>query len=139
MLTANAGSFSTTGRKMILEDPTTPQSKKTTLDRRHSNAEDGLADTIFVGTNFDDKVRSVGGNNARREWTISDEGGKLECFGKRAYMTIHLLPSFDFAGLTLSATRAASVNASLTPLFRIALHSRYLSAPIFLATSRPSL
>lgn len=39
------------------------------------------------------------------------------------HITIQLLPSFDLAGLTWSATRAASVKASLTPLLRIALHS----------------
>lgn len=39
------------------------------------------------------------------------------------HITTHLLLSFTFAGLTVSATRAASVNASLTPLFLIAEHS----------------
>jgi hypothetical protein len=41
-------------------------------------------------------------------------------------MTEHLLLSFAFAGLTEYATRVASVNASLTPLFRIAEHSALL-------------
>ena len=40
-------------------------------------------------------------------------------------MTSHLLPPPDVpAPLTESATRAASVNASLTPLFRLAEHSK---------------
>ena len=39
------------------------------------------------------------------------------------YMTLHLLSSAPFFGCTFSATRAASVNASLTPRFFIAEHS----------------
>lgn len=39
------------------------------------------------------------------------------------HMTLHLLLSLAFVGLTANATRAASVNASLTPLFLIAEHS----------------
>lgn len=38
-------------------------------------------------------------------------------------MMMHLLEFFDFAGLTVSATREASVKASLTPRLRIAEHS----------------
>lgn len=77
------------------------------------------------------------------------------------YRMMHLSLLFcEFVGLTVSATLAASVKASLTPRFRIAEHSasnvrlrlahvspvtrgttvpRYLNAPILLATSRPSL
>jgi hypothetical protein len=71
------------------------------------------------------------------------------------HIRIHLLSSFDRAGLTWRATRAASVKASFTPRLRIAEHSanvsrclleetgkcipRYRRAPILLATSRPSL
>lgn len=44
------------------------------------------------------------------------------------YMTEHLLLSFALAGLTEYATRVASVNASLTPLFLIAEHSIFLLA-----------
>ena len=75
------------------------------------------------------------------------------------HMTVHLLSSWALAGFTCNATRAASVNASLTPRFLIAEHSaetasvycageisiapkyvpRYRNAPILLAISRPSL
>lgn len=51
------------------------------------------------------------------------------------YMTVHLPSSLSFR--TLKATRAASVKASLTPRFRMAEHSRYRSAPMRRATSRP--
>lgn len=51
------------------------------------------------------------------------------------YMTTHLLSSRSF--LTLRATRAASVKASLTPRFLIAEHSKYRRAPMRRATSRP--
>lgn len=44
------------------------------------------------------------------------------------YMTEHLLLSFALAGLTEYATRVASVNASLTPLFLIAEHSAFMLA-----------
>lgn len=39
------------------------------------------------------------------------------------HMTLHLLLSLAFVGLTAKATRAASVNASFTPLFLMAEHS----------------
>ena len=82
------------------------------------------------------------------------------------HITEHFESSDEPAVLTCSATRAASVNASFTPRLRMAEHSmlivsrrseclvqgasagiafqpgnipRYLSAPIRLATSRPSL
>jgi len=51
------------------------------------------------------------------------------------HMTVHLLSSRSF--LTLRATRAASVKASLTPRFFMAEHSRYRDAPIRRATSSP--
>jgi hypothetical protein len=44
------------------------------------------------------------------------------------HITEHFESSFDRAGLTCNATRAASVNASLTPRFLIAEHSAYLLA-----------
>lgn len=44
-----------------------------------------------------------------------------------AYITTQRLVSFAFAGFTESATRAASVKASLTPLFLIAEHSVTMS------------
>lgn len=53
------------------------------------------------------------------------------------YMISHDFPPLSLADLTPSATLAASVKASLTPLFRIAEHSRYLNAPILLATLSP--
>lgn len=74
------------------------------------------------------------------------------------YMTLHMPPCLSpFAFLTVSATRAASVKASLTPRFFIAEHSkiaslagapvcshgpglpRYLNALIFSAMARPCL
>lgn len=51
------------------------------------------------------------------------------------YIILQLPPSRSF--FTLSATRAASVKASLTPRLRIAEHSRYRIALIRRATSRP--
>lgn len=41
-------------------------------------------------------------------------------------------------GLALRAHLAASENASLTPLFFLAEHSKYRKAPTFLATANPS-
>jgi len=53
------------------------------------------------------------------------------------HIIVHFLLSFPPFGFTLNATLAASVNASFTPLFLIAEHSKYLSALILLATSNP--
>ena len=55
------------------------------------------------------------------------------------YITLHFESSFPPLGLTLNATLAASVNASLTPRLRMAEHSKYLKAFIRLATSNPWL
>jgi len=53
------------------------------------------------------------------------------------HMVVHFPLSSPPFGFTLNATLAASVNASFTPLFLIAEHSKYLSALILLATSNP--
>lgn len=83
----------------------------------------------------------------------------VSCWCFDYHITEHFESSCELLVLTCRATLAASVNASLTPRFRIAEHSirnksvksasthqgraihipRYLKAPIRLATSRPSL
>lgn len=82
-------------------------------------------------------VPEGGRNDIRTRSTSSrpDAPSKASYCAFVAHMTIHLLSSLSF--LTLSATRAASVKASLTPRFRMAEHSRYRKAFILRATSRP--
>ena len=59
-----------------------------------------------------------GGEDESADGDIDEKGLCLIYAGRyrEDHIMIQLLLSFDFAGLTCSATRAASVKASLTPL-----------------------
>lgn len=55
-------------------------------------------------------------------WLLDPTDSRSCSVSSSVHMTTHLLSSLSF--FTLSATRAASVKASLTPRFRMAEHSR---------------
>ena len=64
----------------------------------------------------------VSASQSEVRWVYLANESRLGALKSRVYMMTHLLSSRSF--LTLRATRAASVKASLTPRLRMAEHSR---------------